>query len=321
MPEANDMRIHWIHLLICLHLVTSANTQEMEFFTKFKLSVLEDKDYCAIVIDVEDFNYDWYDFIEGTNYISANSSDDCWSILRIKRMATLGLKTLSCDLRYQYIKNPSETLMFLNEPQVDVYGILTEDFFQAFPCIWKDQPYFFVATKMATGLLVQEVQIYARKIVDVSQWKSINDRRSDFEGAQIIAHIDGQNYPSYNRYNQELSILFANHFNFTLLLTEPDNYGIKLDNGSFTGSVHQLQENLIDIVMAEMFHTSERLEVTVAAFPSAIETGYQIFYWKNTEYKFIFGQIFHIDLWIFLLITIPILSIYLLIALQMHYSI
>ena len=58
MPEANDMRIHWIHLLICLHLVTSANTQEMEFFTKFKLSVLEDKDYCAIVIDVEDFNYD-----------------------------------------------------------------------------------------------------------------------------------------------------------------------------------------------------------------------------------------------------------------------
>ena len=170
MPEANDMRIHWIHLLICLHLITSAITQEMEFFTKFKLSVLEDKDYCAIVIDVEDFNYDWYDFIEGTNYISANSSDDCWSILRIKRMATLGFKTLSCDLRYQYIKNPSETLMFLNEPQVDVYGILTEDFFQAFPCIWKDQPYFFVATKMATGLLVQEV------VREEDNWSSIQER-------------------------------------------------------------------------------------------------------------------------------------------------
>ena len=82
-------------------------------------------------------------------------------------MLTVDFKTLSCDLRYQYIKNPNETLMFLNEPPVDVYEMLTEDFFQTFPCILKNQPYFYIVTKMASMVFVQEVQIYARKIVDV----------------------------------------------------------------------------------------------------------------------------------------------------------
>ena len=62
----------------------------------------------------------------------------------------------------------------------------------------------------------------------------------------------------------------------------------------------------------------QRLEVTVAAFPSAIETGFRIFYWKNTGFKFIFGQIFHINLWICLFATIPLLSIYLFIASQLY---
>ena len=322
MSNDNDMKIHLLTYLLVL--VTLGYSRQMELLAKMDLSVLEDKDYCAIVIDIEDFPYDWYFFIEGTNYISTNSSIDCWPILKIKRMLTVDFKTLSCDLRYQYIKNPNETLMFLNEPPVDVYEMLTEDFFQTFPCILKNQPYFYIVTKMASMVFVQEVQIYARKIVDVLQWKdslkvkSINERRCDFEGAKIIAHIEDSNFPSFEKYNKELSVLFANHFNFTLHLIASENYGVKLDNGSFTGSIHQLQHNHIDIMMGDMFHTSERLEVTVAAFPSAIETGYRIFYWKNPGYKFIFGQIFHINLWICLFATIPLLSIYLLIASQLH---
>ena len=67
MSNDNDMKIHLLTYLLVL--VTLGYSHQMELLAKMDLSVLEDKDYCAIVIDIEDFPYDWYFFIEGTNYL------------------------------------------------------------------------------------------------------------------------------------------------------------------------------------------------------------------------------------------------------------
>ena len=312
--SSEGMKIIWVLYFLLSHQAPKSDASyNLDALMRLDLRVLEDKEYCEIVIDLED--YDHADFIEGSIYVSSGPND-CWPYLRISALPDLKLE--ACNQRYNYIKNPNETLMFFNDQQFDINEFFSADLYQALPCTLENQPYFYILTTATSDsiALVQEVQVYAKRIVTVNA-NSINDRRSDFAGAKIIAHTEDDNYPAMGKYNRDLAELFAKHFNFSVELIETDNYGIKLDNGSFTGTIYELQHNIIDIAMANLFFTAERLETTVQAFPSAIKTGYSIIYWKTTGSKFIYGQIFHVNLWIFLSISITILSVYLLMVWKM----
>ena len=317
--------------LYVLLLLLIANCQalhlDLQWLNQPILSLLENKSYCQISIDLQDIDYASLP-IEGDQFISFNNTD-CSPELIIKDLQSLRFE--KCDQRNHYVKNPKETFFFINnKPYEDLHMLLEY-------CIMKNQPYFFVLTKIEKQLIIEEVQVYAQKIVKVCEvnwikdyWKinessaqSLHQRRSNFYGAKVSAYFDNWVPFGYLEngqflgFNGELGTIIVNELNLTLDLKPIKSYGLKLSNGSFTGALQDLQYNKIDLAMASFTHAPERLEASDGAF-TTMTTETKIIFWKNSGSVFIFGLIFSQELWLSLLGTIFISSLYFFIDLKLN---
>ena len=133
---------------------------DLKWLNQSILNLLEDKTYCQLSIDLPDFDLDFP--IEGDQYISFNQAE-CSSALIIKDLQSIGFG--ECDQRNHFVKNPQITYFFFNSKPYEDLKIL----FQS--CVvMKDQPYFFILTKIDSQLVIEEVQVYAQKIITVVEW-------------------------------------------------------------------------------------------------------------------------------------------------------
>ena len=315
-------------LLLLLIVNCQALHLDLQWLNQPILSLLENKSYCQISIDLQDIDYASLP-IEGHQFISFNQTD-CSPSLILKDLKFLRFE--ECYQRNNFVKNPQKTFFFINSKPYEDLNMLLQS------CvIMKHQPYFFVLTKIEKRLIIEEVQVYAQKIVKVSEFNLINDywninessiqsfhqRRSNFHEAKVSAHIDEwvpYGYLENGRflgYNGELGTIIVNELNLTLDLKPIKSYGLKLSNGSFTGALQDLQYNKIDLAMASFTHAPERLEASDGAF-TTMTTETKIIFWKNSGSVFIFGLIFSQELWLSLLGTIFISSLYFFVDLKLN---
>ena len=163
------------------------------------LNLLEDKIYCQLSIDLSDFDYESLP-IEGYQFISFNQTD-CSPALIVKDLQSLRFE--DCNQRNHFVKNPQETFLFINSKPIEDLNILLQS------CVLKNQPYFFILSKIGKQLIIDEVQVYAQKVVKVFELNLVKDhwninessiqplhqRRSNFHGAKVSAHFD--NFPPF----------------------------------------------------------------------------------------------------------------------------
>ena len=298
---------------------------DLQWLNQSILNLLEDKTYCQLSIDLPDFDLDFP--IEGDQFMSFNQAD-CSSALIIKDLQSLEFE--ECDQRNHFVKNPQKTYFFINSKPNEDLNILLQS------CVMKDQPYFFILTKIESHLFIEEVQVYAQKIIKVIEFNlikgywNINEssiqllhkRRSNFHGAKVSAQFDNWvpfgylKNGQFSGYNGELGTIIVNKLNLTLDLKPIQSYGVKLSNGSFTGTLEDLQFNKIDVAMASFIHSPERLEVSEGAF-TIMTAETKIVFWKNSGSVFIFGLVFSQELWLSLFGTIIITSLYFFIDLKL----
>ena len=126
-----------------------------------------------------------------------------------------------------------------------------------------------------TSAVVEEVQIYSKTkkqiltasrdsgqwIIDQSSYKDTFARRKDFNGLSIKALFDNiepfgylDEQGRFVGYQGQIGTLIAQKLNLTLEMIPIQSSGIKLENGSFTGSIKALQENTVDIDGANSFY-------------------------------------------------------------------
>ena len=292
---------------------------DLQWLNRSILDLLENKTYCQVSIDLPDLDYASLP-IEGDQFMSFNQAD-CSAALIIKDLQSL--KFEECNQRNHFVKNPQKTFFFINSKPYEDLNML----FQS--CLMKAQPYFFILTKIETQFVIEEVQVYAQKIVKVAEFNLIRDywninessiqslhqRRSNFHGAKVSVHFDNWVPYSYlengqfSGYNGELGEIIRKELNLTLDLKPILSYGVKLSNGSFTGTLQDLQYNQIDVAMASFIHSPERLEVSEGAF-TIMTAQTKIVYLKNSGFVFIFGLVFSQELWLSVFGTIIITSLY-----------
>ena len=171
-----------------------------------------------------------------------------------------------------------------------------------------------------TSAIIEEIQVYTKTrrqvltltyqgeewIVDPWSITDVYQRRNDFMGLKIKAFYDQKS--QVGGYNTELGAYVAERLNFSIEWIPIESFGIKTENGSFTGSIKDLKENNVDIGIATYLHLSERLEVTESGFTSMVWTT-EIIYWKYSNIDFIYGLIFQLDSWITLFLILLISSI------------
>ena len=319
-----------LYVLLLFLLVVSCQGLhlDLQWLNEPILNLLEDKTYCQLSIDLPELDYASLP-IEGHQFISFNQTD-CSPSLILKDLKFLRFE--ECDHRNNFVKNPRKTFFFINSKPYEDLNMLLQS------CvIMKHQPYFFVLTKIEKRLIIEEVQVYAQRIVKVSEFHLINDywninessiqsfhqRRSNFHGAKASAHIDDWVPYGYLEngqflgYNGELGTIIVNELNLTLDLEPVKIYGLKLSNGSFTGTMQDLQYNKIDMAMASFTHIPERFEVSDGAF-TVMTQNQKIIFWKHSGSVFIFGLVFSQELWLSLIATILITSLYFFIDLKLN---
>ena len=299
---------------------------DLQWLNRSILDLLENKTYCQVSIDLPDLDYASLP-IEGDQFMSFNQAD-CSAALIIKDLQSL--KFEECNQRNHFVKNPQKTFFFINSKPYEDLNM----WFQS--CLMKAQPYFFILTKIETQFVIEEVQVYAQKIVKVAEFNLIRDywninessiqslhqRRSNFHGAKVSVHFDNWvpfgylKNGQFSGYNGELGTIIVNKLNLTLDLKPIQSYGVKLSNGSFTGTLEDLQFNKIDVAMASFIHSPERLEVSEGAF-TIMTAETKIVFWKNSGSVFIFGLVFSQELWLSLFGTIIITSLYFFIDLKL----
>ena len=299
---------------------------DLQWLNRSILDLLENKTYCQVSIDLPDLDYASLP-IEGDQFMSFNQAD-CSAALIIKDLQSL--KFEECNQRNHFVKNPQKTFFFINSKPYEDLNML----FQS--CLMKAQPYFFILTKIETQFVIEEVQVYAHKIVKVAEFNLIRDywninessiqslhqRRSNFHGAKVSAQFDNWvpfgylKNGQFSGYNGELGTIIVNKLNLTLDLKPIQSYGVKLSNGSFTGTLEDLQFNKIDVAMASFIHSPERLEVSEGAF-TIMTAETKIVFWKNSGSVFIFGLVFSQELWLSLFGTIITTSLYFFIDLKL----
>ena len=107
------------------------------------------------------------------------------------------------------------------------------------------QPYFFAIKENETKLEnLFEIQTFSQKVVQVfnedGSVKSILDRRSDFNGAEVRVIIRKEDKM------QLLLPLVKKYFNFTTKSVKYESYGSKID-GKWNGAIRQLLDNELDL--------------------------------------------------------------------------
>ena len=318
-----------VHVLLLIFIGQCQGFQlDLQWLDEPILKLLEDKMYCQLAIDLPDFDYEGLP-IEGYQFISFNQTD-CSPTLIVKDLQALEFEE-TCNQRNHFVKNPQKTFLFVNSKPIEDLNTL----FQS--CAMKDQPYFFILSKVEKQLIIEEVQVYAQKVVKVSelnliksQWninessiQPLHQRRSNFHGAKVSAHFE--NWVPYGYlengqflgYNGDLGTMIVEKLNLTLDLKPIKLYGVKLSNGSFTGTLQDLQYNKIDVAMASFTYVPERLEVSDAAF-TIMTSESKLIFWKNSGSVVIFGLIFSQELWLSLIAIILIASLYFFIDLKLN---
>lgn len=306
----------WIQLKLVFLLVQNVFGFE-GLFDALDLHMLDGIDFCQIKLES---NLD-IELFESSHYITFDDKHLCSPTLVVKK---LEVKTKQPSQDHpRFIKDPETTFLFLNDQETILKPIHVE----------KYQPYYFVATKYTTEIVIQEVQVYVGKVervvvlnktnhgwkMDESTFQSVESRRSDLHGITLKAHYDGgvvkldgyiDEGGNFLGYNGEIATLVSKRFNVTYDLSPLKTYGIKLKNGSYTGTVKELKENNLDLAIGLFDHLPERLEVTEGGFTSFF-IGNEIFYWKAKELVVIFNLIFTKELWITLIISLLVSSFYL----------
>ena len=137
---------------------------DLQWLNQSILNLLEGKTYCQVSINLPDFDLDIP--VEGDHFMSFNQAD-CSSALIIKNLQPLRFE--ECNQRNHFVKDPEQTFLFINSKPYEDLNIL----FQS--CVMKDQPYFFILTKIDNQLIIEEVQVYAQKIITVVELNFIKD--------------------------------------------------------------------------------------------------------------------------------------------------
>mgnify|MGYP001360666020 FL=1 len=303
----------WIQLNLVFLLIRNGFSFE-GLFDALDLHMLDDIDFCQIQLDPNLGR----ELFESSHYITFDEKHSCAPTLVVKRLEV----NTELFQDHKFIKDPEKTFLFLNDQETIPEPIHVE----------KYQPYHFVATRYSTEILVQEIQVYVGKVervvvlnktnhgwkMDESTFQSVESRRSDFHGITLKAHYESflktdgfiDEHGNFLGYNGELATLVSNRFNVTYDLSPLTTFGIKLKNGSFTGTVKELKENNLDLAIGFFDHIPERLEVTDGGFTSIL-IGNEIFYWKDKELVVIFNLIFTKEIWITLIISLLVSSFYL----------
>ena len=320
--------------------IISGEILNWEFLDVVPLDILEDELYCQVIINLpKELDYERPN-IANQVHISGHPTD-CMPTLNLQRLEDFKKQTCDLKLRNHFVKKPNETFIFWNLKNEKLDQIFDKKRLKILPCLLVDQPYFFVLTQNQSLIRIDEVQVFAHTIVPIfvaeiagNKWvvtlsKSISQRRSDFHGVQLKVHFDNdEKYgfvdgnEEFKGYNGELGTILKNEFNLTLDLIPIKIYGVKLSNGSYSGTVKELMENKIDMGLASFDNIIERLEVIEAGF-TALKVETKIIYWKDatsgSKMVFgVFGMVFSPNLWLGLLIMITISSLYLFILSQCH---
>ena len=277
------------------------------------LFLLEEIQYCQVKYDCyEDECASLITTLDTTHLISF-SENDCVPTLVVKGLNELiygDYDEVSCAPKNQFIKNPNVSYVFVTMIG-DEEKLNLEEIFERFPCIFQNQPYFYLATISTSMIIIEEVQIFTKKkflamrYVRTSkdfvleEFVSVSSRRSNFFGLTLIAH-QYVNNQAENGYHTGLANLVAKKFNFTIKTEPIKTFGVKLKNGTYSGTVGKLANFPADIGMAFFDHLPERLEVTEGGFTN-FHFPHQIIYWNKGNTINIFGLIFRLELWIAIL--------------------
>ena len=248
--------------MVLVRISQSFSALEALFHIDFK--ILEEKNYCEIVIDESEFQDDfWLERVHYNKYISFNEQT-CEPAIVIKQFY-FEVDEVSCRQRATYIKNPNVTFLFIGNG----YNLDFDPIYDKFPCLLNNHPYFFIMNLFKNKLQIDEVQVYSKSIKPVVQlervdqvwiitksWPDIYGRRSNFQGSEVIAHYD--DYVSFGiidkggnfvGYHGDIGTLVKQEFNFTLTLEPIQSYGLKIGDNEYTGTVNDLYKNKIDIGM------------------------------------------------------------------------
>ena len=325
-------------LVMFFTLVWKARSIDLNFMRVLDFEILDDIEFCEIVLDLHDIDI-WLHLLNKT-YLSFHDVSSCGQSLIIQKLESLTLP-YSCDIANStYIKDPNKSYLFLNENQELLEAFFTDELFNKLPCIFSKQPYFFVLTQNETNLVIDEVQVYAKSIIrfaegvkmEEEKWSvtsslDIHQRRKNFKGAIVKAHYDDHpvfgiinDNGEFTGYNGELATLLSKELNMSLSLTALDTYGVKLNNGSFTGTAKALQNFEIDIGLASFFQNPDRLEVSQGAF-SGIFLVPEIIFWKGGDQKITFWTIFSYEVWITVSVSIFSSSLLFLLVMKQNSSI
>lgn len=224
------------------------------------LSVLEQINYCQIKSTLlEDFDLQ----LSEINYYISFNGVACEPYIEILDFESLFIEEhQDCHvLQGKFIKNPNVTYLFLTKDQ-EALSRLSVDQFKDFQCTFKEQPYFFLAISNMSTLTLYEVQVYCQHVKKVaafiintsnnwilheSTFQSVEERRSDFHGEILQIHYDYYKDKDLKGYSGLLGSLIAQEFNITYNKTMIKQFGAKLPNGTFTGTVGDIMHNRIDI--------------------------------------------------------------------------
>ena len=283
----------------------------LPFLNGLDLSLLDEAQYCQIVLNIPDLDVS---SLVGLDMYISEQATDCERIIEVRELQSLNDGQLcSQPPRDQLIKDPRITFLFWNSKSESL-----DTFYQKSSCSLLHQPYFFVATQTsANTFVIEEIQVYTKRKENVltikkqnEEWKVIDSsfstvymRRTDFYGFKVKAFY--ANYLPWGvvdqsggfvGYDGDIGTLVAEKLNLTLELKPIEVFGVKTKNGSYTGAIKDLKDNLVDIGMTCFIHLSERLEVTDGGY-SNLGSIPELIYWQRQESKFIYGLVFTLESW------------------------
>ena len=152
--------------------------------------------------------------------------------------------------------------------------------------------------------------------IEKSSIVDVFTRRSNFQGRKVkvlfedinpFGYLDLSN--QFVGYQGDLGTLVAEKLNMSYELIKLNSWGIKNNNGTFTGALKVLQDNKIDIAMATFVQNAERLEISEGGFTTVVWTN-EIIYWKYESSQFIYGLVFERKLWLTLGLAMILSSLY-----------
>ena len=146
--------------------------------------------------------------------------------------------------------------------------LLRDTVLQTWPCILPDQPWIFLVGMDSDidgnlRVTLHEVQLFSQSSVEVasldfnnhklSLGPSVRERRANFQGQEMAAHVDLSPYlfdvtssGQLTGFHGDVLAILAEKHNFTLNISISAAYCIKLDNGSYGGTIGSLITNDID---------------------------------------------------------------------------